>query len=46
MPTLKGTEASLSCVQCFFFFKIFFIFKDWGRERDREGNINVWLPLM
>ena len=27
------------------FKKILFIFIERGREREREGNINVWLPL-
>ena len=45
MPTLKGAEASLSYAQCSFsffslFLKIFylFIFKDRGREEEREGE--------
>ena len=29
----------------FFFFKMRFVFRERGREGDREGNINVWLPL-
>ena len=27
------------------FFKALFIFRERGRERDRERHINVWLPL-
>ena len=45
VPTLKGAEASLSYAQCSFsffslFLKIFylFIFKDRGREEEREGE--------
>ena len=31
---------------CFLFFlKILFIFRERGRQREREGNISVWLPL-
>ena len=57
VPTLKGTKASLSYVQCFlclvsssinlffFFFNIFYLFIERGREDERERNINVWLPL-
>ena len=29
-----------------FFKKILFIFRERGREGERERNINVWLPLM
>ena len=31
---------------CFLFFlKILFIFRERGRQREREGNISMWLPL-
>ena len=30
----------------FNFLKILFIFREEGREKEREGNINVWLPLL
>ena len=33
-------------VSSFFFFKTLFICRQRGREKERERNSNVWLPLM
>ena len=49
-PPTKRRPAKLreTCSPAHHFFLIFFIFifRQTGRERKREENINVWLPLM
>ena len=35
----------VACISSSFFKKILFIFRWEGREKERERNINVWLPL-
>ena len=40
-----GNRGSTDMEGFFFFFKILFIFRERGREGERERNINVWLPL-
>ena len=34
------------CIYSFFKKKILFIFRERGREKERERNISVWLPLL
>ena len=54
VPRMKGTELSLSYVQCLWYFVLslfeYFIYlfleRGEGREKEREININLWLPLM
>ena len=43
-----GSNQSMLLVSVFFvlfYFKILFIFRQRGREEEREGNSNVWLPV-
>ena len=47
--TLRPVQRLLRCVLGFFFFKDFiylFLERGEGKEKDRERNIHVWLPLM
>ena len=43
IPTYYTNRQILN--KTFFFLKILPPFRERGKEREREGNINVWLPL-
>ena len=43
--SVQRGQAKCRVLHIFFFLKILFIFRQRGREGEREGNINVWLPL-